>query len=161
MARGARLPPSRPSMDALIRRRGATTRRMGRRRKASRPVSTLKKGCPASKPHNRRIVVPEPSQSSTLSGSHKPCAPTPCTRIRVGVAGSCSTSGFIFYGQQGTQRAQGLDSPFDRAEYGITVGEQNIEHHTAVAGGQAACIAKARRSQLRGCLAGCFECRRN
>ena len=43
------------------------------------PVSTEKNGWPASKPLNRRIVVPELPASSTLSGSLSPYKPLPRT----------------------------------------------------------------------------------
>jgi len=82
IASGGSRPPSRPSTVAPIRRSGSAMRPMGRRRSGSVPVSSVVKGCPATRPERRRIVVPEPLQCSTSAGSARPSRPRPCTRRR-------------------------------------------------------------------------------
>ena len=88
MASGGSRPPSRPSTTAPMLRSGSTMRAIGRRRNCSPPLSTLRNCCPAIKPASKRMVVPERRQSSTFSGSCRPCNPTPCT---VSVVGECSS----------------------------------------------------------------------
>jgi len=91
MASGGWRPPSRPSTVAPMRRSGSAMRPMGRRRNWMAPVRTLKKGWPASKPANSRMVVPERAQSITSSGSCKPCNPRPWTTSVAGPTSSTPT----------------------------------------------------------------------
>ena len=51
--------PSLLSIDAPIAAKGSVTRRIGRPDKEVSPVKVLAKFCPASKPLNKRIEVPE------------------------------------------------------------------------------------------------------
>ena len=53
---------------------------MGRRRRASFPVSTQVKSYPATSPASSRMVVPDPTQFTTSSGSRSPSNPRPRTR---------------------------------------------------------------------------------
>ena len=87
MVRGARRPPSCPCTVAPICRRGIATRSIGRPSSWALPVSTLRNGCPAMIPASRRIVVPDPPQSSGTAGSRS--RPIPCTTTSVGP--DCST----------------------------------------------------------------------
>ncbi len=73
---------SRPPSDsnrAPIRLSGSMTRRIGRRRSESSPVSVVEKGRPARRPASNRAVVPELPASSGPSGELNPPAPRPLT----------------------------------------------------------------------------------
>ncbi len=73
---------SRPPSDsnrAPIRLSGSMTRRIGRRRSESSPVSVDVKGRPARMPASSRAVVPELPASSGASGELNPPAPRPIT----------------------------------------------------------------------------------
>ncbi len=71
--------PSVVSTAAPIARKGAATRSMGRDRRLSSPVSTVRKGDAAKSPASSRVEVPEFPQSRSCEGSTSPERPSPST----------------------------------------------------------------------------------
>src|SRR5579884_289524 len=82
MPRNRTSPPTRRgpvAARAPMVRSGSTTRSMGRRESEASPTSVTGKGAAASRPANRRMVVPELPQSSGPDGSRSPRSPRPAT----------------------------------------------------------------------------------
>ncbi len=71
--------PSRVLIAAPIARSGSATRSMGRRLIDASPVSTERKGRPASTPASIRIVEPELPTSSDPLAARRPVGPSPST----------------------------------------------------------------------------------
>ncbi len=114
MVSGAVISPGRvgenaPSMRAPRRRRGVATLAMGRRESDASPTSTDAKGCAASRPASRRMVVPELPQSSGAVGARSPWRPTPCTRSVPSPSSSMATPM-----ARSAPRVATLSSPYEK-----------------------------------------------
>src|SRR3990167_10877560 len=83
--------PSLVVTTAPICTKGRLTRSIGRLRKLLSPSSSLSKFCPARRPANKRMHVPEFPQSIILAGFFKPYLPTPCTTTRSETGPSINT----------------------------------------------------------------------
>ena len=69
--------PSTDSMRAPRRVSGSMMRRIGRRESDGSPPTTVRNGCAATTPDNRRIVVPEFIASSGAGDGWSPRSPRP------------------------------------------------------------------------------------
>ena len=98
------------STVAPMRRKGYVMRAMGRRCRGSHAPATMEqKGCPASMPERRRMVVPELPQSSTREGSASPHAHA--VDDDAGLGGTLHSHAQLREAGEGVRQSAGAGSP--------------------------------------------------